>query len=309
MNRQTFSEFCSYFSNFSSALDKPSGANKYEAQNIAMMSTTGASNIEKVNPTVCGAIRFENLHYSHSSDSKLVLRNINLEISPGQQIAIVGEPGCGKSLIAKLLLRFYDLKLGRITIDGKDIRDFTVPCLWKQISMVAQNTVMFPGSVRENICFGIDNCPQDVVEKAAQLANANNFIDWLPHRYLTRLGDGGMTLSRSERQRLAIARSAVRRSPILILDEPTKGLDSLNEKLVLQSIYRIMSQCTTIYITNKLQTVRGADLIVYMRDGRILESGTHDQLIQRQGEYSTRYRRQQDMAFRRWYLEKTFPPV
>lgn len=239
----------------------------------------------KVRPVLSGAIRFENINFSYPGSS-LNIQNVNLDVSPGERIAVVGSPGSGKSMIANLLLQVWEVQQGRIMIDGKNIRDFTIGDLQGRISTVMQDSIIFDGSVRENICFGIEDCPDEVLDNAALLANAYDFIKWLPDGYDTLLGEHGVSLSRDQRQRIAIARAAVRQRPILILYEPTAGLDSLNEKLILQSLFRLAKTCTMIHISQQFWTARSADKVLYMKNGRILESGTHDQMMQQPAEYS-----------------------
>jgi ATP-binding cassette subfamily B protein len=236
-----------------------------------------------------GAIRFENISFTYGQGNKFNIQDWNLDITPGQHIAIVGASGSGKSTIANLFLRLFDVQQGRITIDGMDIRDYTLSSLRKQISVVLQESVLFAGTVRENICFGIEGCDDEAAENAAKMVNAHDFINWLPEGYDTMLGECAASLSQGQQQRLAIARAAVRQCPILIFDEPDVGLDSLNEKLVLQALLRIAAGRTTIHITHRLQAARYADQIIFVKDGRILESGNHCMLMRQQGEYSSFY--------------------
>jgi len=218
--------------------------------------------------------------------SQPLLQNINLEVTPGQNIALVGPSGGGKSTLLSLLLRLYDPIVGRVLIDGCDVRDFTLESLRSQISAVLQENVLFAATVRENIACAMPGATPEQVEAAAKLANAHEFICALPCGYDTILGERGVTLSHGQRQRLAIARAAVRQAPILILDEPTTGLDKENEREVLEALARLYVGRTTFLITHDPQQAVSANQIVYLESGRIVEHGTHGQLLQLNGRYA-----------------------
>jgi len=236
-------------------------------------------------PAFRGEVRFENVDFAYDRSQPL-LQNINLEVTPGQNIALVGPSGGGKSTLLSLLLRLYDPIVGRVLIDGCDVRDFTLESLRSQISAVLQENVLFAATVRENIACAMPGATPEQVEAAAKLANAHEFICALPCGYDTILGERGVTLSHGQRQRLAIARAAVRQAPILILDEPTTGLDKENEREVLEALARLYVGRTTFLITHDPQQAVSANQIVYLESGRIVEHGTHGQLLQLNGRYA-----------------------
>jgi ATP-binding cassette subfamily B protein len=235
-------------------------------------------------PVLRGHVRFERVSFAYEPN-RPVLENIDLEAPPGRHIAIVGPSGSGKSTLVSLVLRLYDPQHGRVLIDGEDIRHFTLESLRAQVSVVLQDNVLFAASIRENIAFGGRDVTAQAVEQAARLANAHDFINALPGGYETVVGERGATLSHGQRQRIAIARAAVRRAPILILDEPTTGLDRNNERAVLEALERLNQGCTTFFITHDLTQAARADLILYVEGGHIAERGTHEELLQAQGRY------------------------
>lgn len=235
-----------------------------------------------------GRIYFDHVSFAYNPESP-VLKDITLEILPGQRIGICGPTGCGKSTIVSLIARFYDPTSGRILIDGKDITDFTIDGLRGQIGYVLQDTALFFGSVRENIAYGRPEATEEEIIEAAKLANAHEFIARMPHGYDTLVGERGYTLSGGQRQRLGIARAVVRNSPILILDEPTAALDQEAEKIVMEALENLMEGRTVITIAHRLSTICDADKIIVMRDGHIVEQGTHDELIEKEGLYADLY--------------------
>jgi len=200
--------------------------------------------------------------------------------------------GSGKSTLASLLLRLYDPTKGRVMIDGRDIREFTLESLRSQISAVLQDNLLFAATVRENIAHGSPDATLEQIESAAKLANAHDFIMKLPLAYDTILGERGVTLSQGQRQRLAIARAAIRRAPILVLDEPMTGLDKSNEQAVVQSLERLDYGCTTFLITHDLRHAARASLILYLEGGQIAERGTHAEMLGANGAYAALYRLQ-----------------
>jgi ATP-binding cassette, subfamily B, bacterial len=221
-----------------------------------------------------------------------VLRGLDFDAAPGQMVALVGESGIGKTTIANLLLRLYDPQAGRILIDGRDIRGYTLESLRGRMSAVLQDTTLFAASVRDNIAYGAPDCSAAEVEAAARLAHAHEFIRALPAGYDTVLSERGVTLSSGQRQRIALARAAVRQGRILILDEPTTGLDEVSERAVIAAIENLARTATTLLITHDLRLAARADQILYLSDGRVAERGTHEELLAARGEYSATYRLQ-----------------
>lgn len=219
---------------------------------------------------------------------------MNFDVEPGQQIALVGPSGSGKSTLASLLLRLYDPVGGSILIDGRDIRSYKLDSLRQQISVVMQDSVLFAVSIRENITYGRLGASDAEVEHAARLANAHDFIMDLPQGYDTIVGERGGTLSGGQRQRIAIARAAIRHSPIVILDEPTTGLDGASEHAVNEALNRLTQGSTTFLISHNLRAVEGCDRILYIEKGEILESGTHPELMEQSGRYAHLYHLQND---------------
>jgi len=238
-----------------------------------------------------GNIRFENVSFTYESGHP-VLRNINFEVEPGQRVVLVGPSGSGKSTLASLLLRFHDPVSGRILIDGRDIRDYTLESLRSQIGIVMQDSPLFAVSVHDNIAFGAAAASTDEVVFAARMANAHDFIQQMPKQYDTIVGEHGSTLSGGQRQRITIARAAIRQAPITILDEPTTGLDGKNEREVTAALNRLSAGRTTLLITHDLQAARGADLVLFLCEGRVKERGTHESLMALDGEYASMFNRQ-----------------
>jgi subfamily B ATP-binding cassette protein MsbA len=247
--------------------------------------------IEKENAVVLNnfssKIKYENVSFSYNNfDGKEVLKNISFEITKGKMIALVGLSGSGKSTLVDLLCRFYDISSGSIHIDGIDLRNMQIASLRKQISIVSQEPILFNDSVKNNIAFGMDGATDEKIENACKIANAHSFITKLENGYDTMIGDRGMTLSGGERQRLTIARAVLRNSPILILDEATSSLDSESEKLVQDALTNLMKDRTSIVIAHRLSTIQHADEILVMQQGEIVERGTHNNLIDKNGVYS-----------------------
>ncbi|MEB3355898.1 MAG: ABC transporter ATP-binding protein [Synechococcales bacterium] len=246
-------------------------------------------------PAFRGAVQFENVAFGYDSDHG-ILRDISFQVQPGQQVALVGPSGGGKSTLVSLLMRFYDPREGRILIDGHDLREYTLDSLRQQFSIVLQESVLFATTVRENIAYGCLQATPTDIEAAARLANAHNFILALPDGYDTVLGERGATLSGGQRQRIAIARAAIRNAPLLILDEPTTGLDNESDRLVSTALNRLVDGKTTFLISHNLYATRSADLILYLDQGRILEQGTHAELLRLNGHYARLYHLQSATA-------------
>jgi ATP-binding cassette, subfamily B, bacterial len=236
-------------------------------------------------PRFKGDIKFENVSFSYA-EGPPVLKNVSLEMNAGQVSAIVGPTGAGKTSIISLIPRFYDPEEGVITIDGSDVRQFQQRSLRQQMSFVLQETILFRAPVWQNIAYGRPGCSRQEIVRAAELANASEFIEKLPEGYDTVLGERGMTLSGGQRQRIAIARAVIRNTPILILDEPTSGLDSASEKLVFEALDRLMENRTVVVIAHRLSTIQRADVIFVVKDGAVVERGKHQELMKLNGLYA-----------------------
>lgn len=228
-------------------------------------------------------IEYKNVVFRYGKDD--VLKGINLKIEKGKLIALVGESGGGKSTLADLLPRFYDVCEGRITIDGHDIRDYRIDDLRGLTGIVTQESILFNDTVFNNIAFGMDNVSREAVIEAAKIANAHEFITKLEKGYDTIIGDRGMNLSGGQRQRLSIARAVLKNPPILILDEATSSLDTESERLVQEALAKVMEQRTSIVIAHRLSTIQYADEIIVLQKGQIIERGKHDELIAMGGVY------------------------
>ena len=238
-------------------------------------------------PAVSGSVAFRNVSFGY--DRHLVLHDINLDIKPGEIIAIVGMTGSGKTSLVNLIPRFYDVTAGSILIDTYDIRDVTLRSLRSQVALVSQQTILFNDSVRNNIAYGIADPPEHNIIEAARAAHAHQFIEELPQGYDTVIGEAGVKLSGGQRQRLAIARALFKNAPLLILDEATSSLDSKSEEEVQQALENLMHNRTTFIIAHRLSTIRKAHRIIVLSQGRIVEQGTHDELFSRGGEYQKLY--------------------
>jgi ABC-type multidrug transport system fused ATPase/permease subunit len=229
-------------------------------------------------------ITFRDVNFAYKNRAN-VIEDFNLEIPYGQTVALVGFSGAGKSTVAVLVPRFYDVTSGTIEIDGYDVRDYDLNSLRQRIGTVSQDTYIFNTSIRDNIAYGLENVSDDQVIEAARLANADEFIRQLSSGYDTLVGDRGVQLSGGQRQRISIARAILRDPDILILDEATSALDSQSERLVQEALERLRQNRTVLVIAHRLSTIRNADCIVVMEKGRIVESGKHDQLLHQKGTY------------------------
>ncbi|HSF59907.1 MAG TPA: ABC transporter ATP-binding protein [Candidatus Binatia bacterium] len=236
-----------------------------------------------------GAVVFDHVAFAYDPAAP-VLRDISFAIAPGQLVGIVGATGGGKSTVVELIPRFYDPVAGSVRIDGVDVRDYKLDGLRSQIGFVLQDTVLFRGTVRDNIAYGRPDASEDEIIAAAKLANAHEFIDRMPKGYDTLVGERGLTLSGGQRQRIGIARAIIRNAPILILDEPTAALDTESEKLVIDALERLMQGRTVITIAHRLSTIRDAHKIIVLKDGVVAEEGTHEDLVARGGFYAELYR-------------------
>ena len=239
-------------------------------------------------PRAAGHVAFENVAVSYDEAGSAV-RDIDFEVRPGQVIALLGGPGSGKSTIAHVIPRFYDVAQGRITIDGHDIRDVTLSSLRQNVGIVMQDVFVFAASMKDNIAYGLDDVDMDEVIKAAKVAQLHDFIEGLPDGYDSWVGERGLTLSGGQRQRLAIARTILLDPPVLILDDSTSSVDMATEYRLQQALDDVITGRTTFVIAHRLSTVRKADLILALDDGEIVERGTHDELLERNGFYRSIY--------------------
>jgi len=240
-----------------------------------------------------GRIRFENVGFAYEA-ARPILRDVSFEVPAGKTIAIVGPSGAGKSTISRLIFRFYDVTAGRILIDGQDIRDITQKSLRSAVGMVPQDTVLFNDTIRYNIRYGRWEASDGEVEEAAKLAQIDSFIRMSPHGYETEVGERGLKLSGGEKQRVAIARTILKAPPILLLDEATSALDSHTEKEIQDSLALVSKNRTTLVIAHRLSTIVGADEIIVLDQGVIVERGTHHQLLLKSGLYASMWNRQRE---------------
>ena len=238
-----------------------------------------------------GEIEFQEVTFAYTQN-KPVIKNLSLNISSGNKIALVGHTGSGKSTLIKLLLRFYDTDLGKITIDNHNIKELKISYLREQIGLVSQDPYLFNGTVAENILYGNVEANHEQMRKAAIAAHADDFVKGLPEEYDTRIGERGVKLSGGEKHRIAIARTLLKDPPILILDEATASVDTETELKIKEALSSLMARRTTILIAHRLSTLEGADRILVIKSGKLIESGTHDQMINNETEYAQLFRSQ-----------------
>jgi ABC-type multidrug transport system fused ATPase/permease subunit len=272
------------FADMFGQLQKTIGATQRVRELMVMTGESNQLSTDKV--VIEGDIAFNNVDFSYASRSEVqVLNGINFKVKQGQQVALVGGSGGGKSTIASLLMRFYDVNKGEILIDGKPIESYLLADLRRHIAYVPQDVMLFGGTIYENILYGNPNASKDEVIEAAQKANALEFIQSFPDQFETKVGERGIQLSGGQKQRIAIARAVIKNPSILILDEATSALDSESEKLVQSALDNLMKDRTSIVIAHRLSTIRNADLIVVLDKGSIVESGRHEELIQKENGY------------------------
>jgi subfamily B ATP-binding cassette protein MsbA len=239
-------------------------------------------------PEIAGKVEIKNLHFHYREDQE-VLKGINISVEPGEMVALVGPSGAGKTTLVQLLHRFYDPVSGEILVDGKNIRDIQMRSYWRQIGLVPQETLLFGGTIEENIRFAKEGATLEEIQEAARSANADTFINDCPDGYQTIVGEKGIRLSAGQRQRIAIARAILKNPHLLILDEATSSLDNESEKLIQEALERLMQGKTSFVIAHRLSTIHNADKIVVMDKGQIVETGTHQELMAHQGLYQYLY--------------------
>ena len=244
-----------------------------------------------------GDIVFDHVAFAYDAGSP-VLREVSFHIKPGQMVGVVGPTGGGKSTIVSLIPRFYDPTAGKIQIDGVDIRDYKIQALRNHIGYVLQETVLFQGTIRENIAYGRAGATDEEIVNAAKLADVDEFVARLPNGYDSKVGERGDTLSGGQRQRIGIARAIIRNNPILILDEPTAALDTESESLVVRALEQLTRGRTVITIAHRLSTIRNSDKIIVLKEGVVAEQGTHDELMNLGGVYAELYRVQFEASAR-----------
>ena len=239
-------------------------------------------------PTIAGKVEIKNLKFHYREDQE-VLKGLNISVEPGEMVALVGPSGAGKTTLVQLLHRFYDPIAGEILVDGKNIRDVQMTSYWRQIGFVPQETLLFGGTIEENIRFAKEEATLEEIQEAARSANADTFINECPDGYQTIVGEKGIRLSAGQRQRIAIARAILKNPHLLILDEATSSLDNESEKLIQEALERLMQGKTSFVIAHRLSTIHNADKILVMDNGQIVETGTHQELMDHQGLYQYLY--------------------
>jgi len=281
-------KFALFKNSFQQALGASSEIFRFMDEEDEIKERKGATTL----PPFRDRVRFENVGFSYgdgNGNSGAILREVNLEVHAGEIVALVGSSGAGKSTLVQLIPRFFDVTAGAVTIDGHDIRNVIMASLRAQIGIVTQETILFNDSVRNNIAYGQPQVSEEAIVSAAKAALAHDFIQKMPEGYNTVIGEKGVRLSGGERQRLAIARALLKNAPILILDEATSALDNESEALVQSALQNLMAGRTVFVIAHRLTTIRRVDRIVVLENGRITDSGTHEDLLTRLGTYRKLY--------------------
>ncbi len=240
---------------------------------------------------VDGSVKMEDVYFSYEPDQKLI-EDFNLSVKPGQRVAIVGPTGCGKTTLINLLMRFYDVRRGRIVVSGRDIREITRESLRKNYGMVLQETWLRQGTIRDNIVMGRPDATEEEMIEAAKASHAHGFIKRLPNGYNTVIGEDGGSLSQGQKQLLCIARVMLCLPPMLILDEATSSIDTRTEIRIQSAFSKMMQGRTSFIVAHRLSTIREADVILVMKDGHIIEQGNHHNLLKKNGFYATLYNSQ-----------------
>ena len=239
-------------------------------------------------PEIAGKVKFENVVFGYK-ENELVLNGFDLEVYPGETIAIVGPTGAGKTTIINLLARFYEIQEGAISVDGHNIQDITLESLRKQMGIVLQDPYLFSGTIAENIAYSLKDVPQEAIQTAAQAVSADEFIERMPNGYESTVGERGSKLSLGQRQLVSFARALLPNPKILILDEATSSVDPYTEIIIKRALDKLLTGRTSFIIAHRLSTVRTADRIIVIRDGKIVEEGTNDELLAKRGEYHRLY--------------------